>query len=48
MTTKTYTATSAYRTITVEVTEKGTVYATNGALMGDLNGMELLGWEFMA
>jgi hypothetical protein len=44
MTTKT--ATSAYRTITVEITDKGSVYATTGAFLGDVDGMERAGWEF--
>lgn len=43
----TVTATSLYGTVReVTITATGTVYATNGALMGDVDGMERIGWEF--
>lgn len=32
----------------VTVTPAGMVYAANGALLGDVEGMERLGWEFRA
>lgn len=44
----TTTATSQYRTIAVEITAKGTVYTTSGVLLGDVDGMTRLGWEFSA
>ena len=42
----THTATSAYRTIEVHIAPSGIVQAANGALLGDVDGMERLGWEF--
>ena len=49
MTNTTATATSTYGTVReVEITAKGTVYTTTGVLLGDVEGMERLGWEFAA
>lgn len=46
-TTNTATATSAYGTVReVTISAKGTVYTTSGVLLGDVDGMERLGWEF--
>ena len=40
-------ATSTYGTVReVTISTKGTVHTTSGVLLGDVEGMELLGWEF--
>lgn len=46
MNTTTHTATSPYQTLQVAVAESGLVHAANGALLGDVDGMTRLGWEF--
>ena len=46
-TTNTTTATSAYGTVReVTISSKGLVHAISGALLGDVEGMQRLGWEF--
>jgi hypothetical protein len=46
--TATHTATSLYGTVReVTISDKGIV-KTNGVLLGDVDGMERLGWEFAA
>ena len=44
----TKTATSIYGTVheNVTITPKGTVHTASGVLLGDVDGMERLGWEF--
>lgn len=39
-------ATSQYRSLPVTITAKGTVYSEKGVFLGDVDGMERLGWEF--
>lgn len=47
MTEQVATATSVYGTVrAVTINAKGLVHATNGALLGDVEGMTRLGWEF--
>ena len=47
MTTNTITATSAYGTVReVILSPKGYVHTVSGVLLGDVEGMERLGWEF--
>lgn len=47
MTTKTTTATSTYGTVReVTINAKGYVHTVSGVLLGDVEGMERLGWEF--
>lgn len=41
-----HTASSAYRTIAVEIDDKGIVRTESGVLLGDVDGMTTLGWEF--
>jgi hypothetical protein len=50
METETKTATSAYGTVHrgVTISPKGTVRTATGVLLGDVDGMERLGWEFTA
>jgi hypothetical protein len=43
---ETTTATSTYRSLTVTINSRGYVHTTKGVLLGDREGMELLGWEF--
>lgn len=46
-TTATQTATSLYGTVhEVTISTKGIVKTTSGVLLGDVEGMERLGWEF--
>lgn len=43
------TATSIYGTVReVTINAKGIVYTTSGVLLGDVEGMERVGWEFAA
>lgn len=43
---ETTTATSPYRSLTVTINSKGYVHTTSGVLLGDVDGMTRLGWEF--
>jgi len=46
-TTTTATATSTYGTVReVTISAKGLVRTTSGVLLGDVDGMTRLGWEF--
>jgi hypothetical protein len=46
MNTMTHTATSPYQSLEVAISETGLVHAANGALLGDVDGMTRLGWDF--
>ena len=42
----THTATSEFRSLSVVVNENGQVRSAKGAFLGDVEGMESVGWTF--